>query len=603
MYRNWIVFAQLVLTRREYQGPRINLKYKIGGKQLFGSDLNSFLTSRMRHAILMFAVLLVTACSTQKEHADVLLKKHSKTERSKSAHSIEAHLNFLSGDLLEGRETGSRGYDIGAEYVASYFEQSGFEELGDEGTYFQRIAMISTQAVDDQSSVTLLADKFSIPLTPLEDFLPSPSYYSENTSVTAPVVFVGFGVTSPENNYNDYENIDVKGKIVAILAGAPPTFGNDQRAYYASPQVKLENAVARGAEGMLYFFTPEHRQIFPWAAMRENHKNDVDIRWLEENGTVHGAYEQIRGTAVLSEAGATKLFSNSTKGLAKVFADAAAGAPQGFPLSIEATITSASSIRQFESSNVVARLPGSDPQLRQEHIVYSAHLDHIGIGEPVEGDTVFNGAYDNASGVAVLLEISRMFSLLSTPPKRSVIFLAVTGEEKGLRGSDYFVNNPPVPIDKITANINFDSVLMLQAIHDVVAVGAEHSSLGKIARSVFPQHGMAVSPDRFPEQVIFIRSDHFSFVKKGVPALWPIPGFATEDDPMGAFETVSSWYASRYHKRGDDMSAPFYFDAGADFAQANFALGLAIANDPARATWNSGDFFGKLFADDGKGAN
>jgi hypothetical protein len=418
------------------------------------------------------------------------------------------------------------------------------------------------------------------------------------TSVAAPVVFVGFGVTAPEADYDDYAGVDARGKIVVYLRGAPASLPHNQRAYYSSGRVKRQNALAHGAVGLLSFLTPESEKRFGWGQVL-GHIRQGSMRWLEATGDPHDVSPQVRGTALLSAAGAEALFQGAPQPLEEVLKAAKAGRPRSFELPVEARLRVASRHRQLQSPNVVALLPGSDPDLRQEYVVYTAHLDHLGVGEPDEGDAIYNGALDNASGTAVLLEVARAFASLPQRPRRSVLFLAVTAEEKGLLGSDYFVHHPTVPAESLVANLNLDTAMMLHPLHDVVAFGAEHSSLATVVEQAARHLDLEVSPDPMPGQVLFIRSDQYSFVQRGVPAVFLVDGLKTGDPEFDGRTLLFQWMGTRYHSPKDDLSQDLDFEAGAKFAGVNFLIGYLVANQTPRPAWNQGDFFGEKF---GRGA-
>ncbi len=261
---------------------------------------------------------------------------------------------------------------------------------------------------------------------------------------------------------------------------------------------------------------------------------------------------------------------------------------------MRATIRTLSVHDRLESPNVAGLLRGSDPSLREEVVVYSAHLDHLGIGEPVQGDSIYNGALDNASGSAGLLEVARAFATLPTTPRRSVMFLAVTGEEEGLLGSDYFAEHPTVPIERIVANVNLDGLALLYPLREMVAFGAEHSTLDSTVARAAKRLGVTLAPDPFPQEVFFVRSDQYSFVRRGVPSLFPFMGMRS-DSGVDAPARFKEWLASRYHTPQDDIGQPMNFEAGARHAQLGFLVGLEIANANERPAWRKGDFFERTF--------
>jgi Zn-dependent M28 family amino/carboxypeptidase len=299
-------------------------------------------------------------------------------------------------------------------------------------------------------------------------------------------------------------------------------------------------------------------------------------------------------------AASERLFAGSPHSAKDVYAAAAASKPLSFELPVKARIRNVTRSEDIRSPNIAAKLEGSDPTLEAEHVVYTAHIDHVGIGEPVKGDRIYNGALDNASGTSLLIELARAFSGMNPRPKRSILFVAVTGEESGLLGSDYFARFPTVPEDSIVANINMDQVLMLWPMRDVVAFGADHSSLGAVVEEAARRMGLSVGPDPMPEATIFIRSDQYSFVKQGIPAIMAAPGQKSDDPAIVPGEILGKWLGSRYHQPQDDMDQPLDWDAAVTFARFNFLCGYLVAQAPERPTWNKGDFFGERYGKKGK---
>jgi len=536
--------------------------------------------------LTLLAFLTLAACSAETE------KGTADQEAGISPRALEAHMRFLADDLLEGRGTGSRGYDIAARYVESRLRGLGLAPLF-AGSYRQPVPMRESVAVEGSGALTLTRDGTATPLRADEDFLVFASSRETTTRVGGDVVFAGFGVVAEGRAYDDYAGLDTKGRIVAILDGAPAQFPSDERAYYSSGATKAAEAARHGAIGMIIIMTPDSEKRYPWAA-RVASARSGGVRWLDKDGQPAGSAPAIRATAMLSPGGAARLFGG-TDGLAAAIEAAADGSLKARDLGVSAAIAVDSTRRDFTSLNVGAMLKGADPALADRYVVYSAHLDHLGIRPPINGDSINNGAYDNASGTAMLLEIAARFAHSAKRPRRSIIFVSVTGEEKGLRGSDYFASNPPVAIDKIVADVNMDMLLMQHPVKDIVAFGATHSSLGAITEKAAAAMGITVSPDPFPELVVFIRSDHYSFVRKGIPAISLFPGFNTGDPSEDGKEMFEHWMATTYHKPGDDMNQKFDFDAGATIANLNYRIGRAAADGDAAPNWVAGDFFGRLF--------
>ncbi|NNM31412.1 MAG: M28 family peptidase, partial [Gemmatimonadetes bacterium] len=306
-------------------------------------------------------------------------------------------------------------------------------------------------------------------------------------------------------------------------------------------------------------------------------------------------------TASLNHEAASALFDGATVSREEALGRAAANNPQAFDLATRITMRTRSEHREVDSWNVVARLEGSDPELRDEHVVYIGHVDHFGIGVPVEGDSIYNGAHDNASGVSIVLEIARAFAGLPSAPRRSVLFLIPTAEEWGLLGSDYFARNPTVSQDGLVAAFSLDMPFLFHPLLDIVPYGAEHSSMGQAVARAAGHLGLALGPDPIPEQVLFIRSDHFSFIRQGIPALFIKSGFETGDPDLDGGAINTAFRQNLYHTPFDEPDQGFDFEAGATHARVNFLTGYVIAQDDARPTWNAGDFFGGLFGPSGGG--
>ena len=513
--------------------------------------------------------------------------------------AIRADMRFLSDDALEGRGTGSRGYDIAAKFMASQFESLGLQPAGDNGSYFQSVPLRSAKPDETKSTLVLSRSGKDETLTFRKDYISRGNPVLPETSVEAPVVFVGNGVTASEQNYDDYQGIDAKGKIVAFMFGAP-NFESSLKAHYSSGEVKAHNAAAHGAVGVIILDDPVLERLYSFKEQVRD-LSFPELRWLDKQQQPNDYFPELKGNAFLSLEATKKFFEGSPHSAEEVFAAMKAGKPLSFVMPITAKIRNVTGLQDVGSRNVVAKLEGSDPTLKNEYVVYSSHLDHLGVGEPVKGDSIYNGALDNASGSAILLEVARAFSGMKTRPGRSILFLSVTGEEAGLLGSDYFAHYPTVNKSSVVANVNMDEDLMLWPLRDIVAFGAEHSSLDAVVRKAAARMHLNESPDPNPEEVIFIRSDQYSFVKQGVPAIFPVPGFKSDDPKIKPTEIFKNWEQTRYHQPQDDMDQPgLDFDAAAKYARFVFLCGLLITEDSQRPTWNKGDFFGEHYAHQAK---
>jgi hypothetical protein len=503
---------------------------------------------------------------------------------------VKSVMTFLADDLLEGRQPGTRGFALASRYIQSEFISLGLKP-GVKDSYVQPVPLGKGIVNGNESKFILESGGTTETFAYGQDFIFSPYLVNEQSSITAQLVFAGFGVSAPELGYDDYKGIDVNGKIVVLLDQAPETFGNNERAYFSSPTIKYQEAVKRGAVGVINLGMSRRTS---WEATVRRSAQGT-FKWIDEQGRPNNGFESLKVIATINPANSEKIFKLSGKKLDAVYAGIKAGKPQSFPLKVSAQLSVSTRLSTIESSNLIGIIPGSDSNLKDEYIVYVAHLDHFGIGNPVKGDSIYNGAHDNASGVAILLAIARTFQSLPVAPKRSIVIAVVTGEESGLLGSDYFVSNPTVD-GPIVANLALDMPFFFHPISDVVPYGIQHSSLSKQVEEATKVLNLKVSPDPFPEQVVFVRSDHFSFIKNGIPALFIKSGFITSPtDTVNRAKSDVAWRSTTYHTPQDDMSQAFDFNAALTHVRLNFLIGLMVANDPMRPQWNEGDFFGNKF--------
>jgi len=509
--------------------------------------------------------------------------------------ALRSHVRFLADDLLEGRDTASRGHEIAARFVAAQFEELGLEPSGGGGSYLQRVPLKQARILERGTFFLLnVPGRSPRSLVLGKDFVALPSLLYEHADVLARAVYVGHGISAPEMHHDDYEGVDVRGKVVVILFGAPPTFPNDQRAYYSSTELKNKEAAARGAVAILSLIPPEEETRRSFARLASN-RDRVSMAWIE-GGLPAGVPAGLRARVALSRVVGEEFFEGTRLTADEAFR--AAGEGRTGSLELQATVHLHVESRGgvAESPNVLGVLKGSDPELSKECVVLSAHLDHLGIGAPRNGHAIYHGAYDNASGVAGMMEIARALATTLPRPRRSILFAAFTGEEKGLLGSDYFAHHPTVPLSAVVADLNMDMFLTLYPVKDIVAFGAEHSSLGPLTGEMAARLGLEVSPDPSPQEVIFIRSDHYAFVKQGIPSLMLSCGLKTTDPTIDSAKLFRNWMATVYHSPQDDMTQPMDFESAARIARLYLLVALGVANDPQRPSWNEGDFFGGRFA-------
>ncbi len=507
--------------------------------------------------------------------------------------SISAHLAYLADDSLEGRLTGEPGHELAAKYVADQFAALGLEPGGSEDWY-QPVPLQSYLVDTNSVSLTVHRDAGDAALRYRDDFVIPGDKVREQTRVRGELVYVGFGVHAPQFGYSDYDGVDVNGKIVVVFSGGPHTLESDVLAYFSSSLTKYSELVARGAVGVITIYSRHMEQSFPWPRLAKSAGTKPGMAWVSLSGEADGYFPEILGRAVLSPDAASTLFAGGPISFEDARDASEAATVASVPLGIEASLSRRTEIKRLSSPNVIGILRGTDPALNNEYVVYTAHLDHIGRGVEVDGDDIYNGMYDNALGTAILIESAR--ALAASPPRRSVMFIALTGEERGLLGSDYFAHYPTVPTDSIVANVNIDMPLFLFPLADLVAFGAEHSSISAVAAAAATAEGFVLAPDPIPEEHIFIRSDQYSFVRKGIPAIYLASGFGSTDPDIDGRAMFQEFLRTHYHQPSDDLSQPVDWDSAIRFARANALIGRNIANDDAWPTWNEGDFFGERFA-------
>ena len=508
---------------------------------------------------------------------------------------IKQHMTVLADDGLEGRGPGTAGYEGALRYLETTATAYGLAPAGEAGTFRQRVPLRNSVVVESASAMTVRSSAGATRLTYGTDYLLSADPLREDVAIDdAPVVFVGYGVSAPALGYDDYASgADVTGKVVAFLSGAPARLPSNERAYYSSGAVKEAEALRRGAIGTISFTSPDDPR-FRWDVSVATSKQG-GYAWVDAQGKPNRGDAALRGAASLNHSGVQALFAGAPTTPADVFAAAAKSTPQAFALATRVSLATRSTHKDVESANLVARLEGSDPALKNEHVVYVAHVDHFGRGVAMNGDEIYNGAHDNASGVAIVLEVARAWAALPVKPRRSALFVFVTAEERGLLGSDYFARHPTVPASGIVADLTLDMPFMFHPLLDIVPYGAQHSTLSVPVTRAAQHLGIGIGTDPIPEQALFIRSDHFSFVRQGVPSLFIKSGFQTGDPKKDGAAINAAYRRDVYHKPNDDMSQPFDFEAGAAHARLNFLTGWQVADEAVRPSWNPGDFFGTLF--------
>jgi len=494
-----------------------------------------------------------------------------------------ADVSALASDGMEGRLTGSPGYDRAAAYVISRLKDEGLKPAGTDG-YLQPVAFEQQVVDQDKSSATLVgADGAITPLKVGDQMLITAGAGPRPKGVDAPLVFIGYGLHLPKQGHDDFAGQNLKGKIVIVLSGGPADLTGALKSNARSERnIQLSRL---GVLGIVSLVTPKQVEIL-WERQKLLARSPgmylADVRLRETKKPFF--------TATFDPAQSEILFQGSGHSFAELAALADASAPlPTFPLPVRLRASVAASYSHLTSPNVAARLEGSDPKLRQEYVAVSAHLDHYGIGAPINGDKIYNGAMDDAPGVAAVLDIAHR--LKQGPPlRRSMLFLFFVAEEKGLLGSSYYAKRPTVPGKDIVADLNFDMPLPLWPLKTLYAPGQDESSLGKTAKAVAVEKGLQLIPDPLPDRNVFIRTDQFSFVREGIPALVFKFGFARGTPE---FQIEHDWRAHRYHSPSDDLEQPMLRDEAVKLDDFQAALAVQVANAPERPAWLPDSVFRK----------
>jgi Zn-dependent M28 family amino/carboxypeptidase len=492
------------------------------------------------------------------------------------------YVKVLADDNMEGRETGSAGLQRAEAYIVEQLKQAGIQPAGSDG-YYQQIKFQSREIVEKDSSVVLVRDGKAEPLILGEDV-----FFSTRVDLApelqAPLVFVGYGLRIPEKNYDDLAGLDLNGKVAVILGGSPAEIPGPLASHYQTPVERWKTLHAAGAVGMISIANPSAMDI-PWSRMSVNRTHPsmmlADPEFKETEGEKLALY--------FNPASAGKLFGDSGHSFDELLniAKDRKQLPR-FPLAASIKAKATLEKKDLESANVVAKLPGDDPDLKNEYVVLSAHIDHLGIGAPINGDSIYNGAMDNASGSALLLDVAASLKKSPEKLKRSILFLFVTGEEKGLLGSKYFAVHPTVDAKSMVADINVDMFLPIVPLKILTVYGLAESDLGDMARQVAESHGITVQADLEPQRNIFIRSDQYNFIRHGIPALAMGVG-ATPGSPEQ--KILKDWLTQRYHAPSDDLNQPVDPASAALYEEVVRGLMIAVAQSPQRPQWKQDSFF------------
>ena len=542
--------------------------------------------SRIILALVVTALLVGNAVSQQKSALNEA--------------TLKAHIKFLADDLLEGRGTGARGGEIAAKYIAAQLEAVGAKGAGENGSFFQPVSLVGVKA-DPATVLTISGASGSESLKFADDFVAFTGAQTESVDVDADLVFVGYGINAPEQKWNDYKGADTdyRGKILVMLVNDPPAttaepnlFGGKTLTYYGRWTYKYEEAARRGAVGAILLHTDQSAG-YPWSVVRTSNGSwRFDIARGQNDST---PFLQFRSW--VTDDAARRMMKLAGQDLDALRAKAATRDFQPVNLGLKGKLNLKSEVKRVAAPNVVAVLEGSDPNLKNEYVVYSAHWDHLGIGAPNKnGDTIYNGALDNASGVAVVLSIAETIARMPAAerPKRSSLFLFPTAEEQGLLGAEWYAKHPVVPIDKTAANVNLDSMNVLGPTQDFIPLGAERSSLKAVVDSVAHNMGLRVSPDARPEQGSFYRSDHFPFAKAGVPSISLKEGndYVGRSKEWGE-EQFRAYNTAHYHQPSDEIRDTWDYRGMIQEGEIALAIGRMISDAPEKPRFNPGDEFAK----------
>ena len=507
-----------------------------------------------------------------------------------NAEHIRAHVRFLSHDLLEGRGTGQRGGDIAAEYIATQFWLYGLKAAGDNGTFFQKVPLVGITPAPETTFELVPHKGEAMALKPLDDYVAYDQTQRSSNDIDAEIVYVGYGIEAPEYQWDDYKGVDVRGKVLLMLVNEPSSndpnfFKGPALTYYGRWTYKYEEAARRGAVGAILIHQSEMAS-YPWDVVRNS--NSGEKSFLKSDSP------QLKAAAWIQLGIAKKLAQDSGMDIEKMMAEAQSRSFHPVPLSVKLKAHMVSKIRQFSSDNVVAILPGSDPKLSSEAVMYTAHYDHLGIRPEMPGDNIYNGARDNATGCGILLELARVFAQAQYKPRRSVIFASVTAEEQGLLGSEYLGKHPPIPAGRISLDLNFDDIPPLGEPEEVEVSGAERNTFYPTVQAIATEFRLAIRLDSHPEAGHFYRSDHFSLAHVGIPAFSINEGMKYKHhNTEWGMQQAEEYNNKHYHQPSDEYSPSMDFKGDEAIARFGFALGWAAASQPRLIEWQKGDEFEK----------
>jgi len=502
---------------------------------------------------------------------------------------IRAHVRFLADDLLEGRGTGQRGGDMAAEYIATQFSLYGLKPAGDNGNYLQKVPMVGITPAAETTFALAPSDGASVPLKHLDEYVAYDQTQQPQSDIDAPIVFVGYGISAPEYQWDDYKGVDVKGKVLLMLVNEPPSkdkkfFNGPALTYYGRWTYKYEEAARRGAVAAILIHRTDMAS-YGWEVVRNS--NSGEKAYLKLDGT-----PKLQAAAWVQLDVAKKIASSAGSDMDHLIADAQTPEFKPVPFNVQLKAHMVSKVRPFESNNVVAVLQGSDAKLRDEGVLYTAHYDHLGMRADMPGDNIYNGANDNATGCGILLELARVYGQSVEKPRRSIYFAAVTAEEQGLLGSEYLGKHPPIPAGRIALDLNYDDVPPLGSPEEVEVSGAERTTFYPSVEATAREFRLTIRPDAHPEAGHYYRSDHFSLARVGIPAFSINEGikYKGHDEAWG-LQQDEDYNRNHYHQPSDEYKPEMNFTGDASMARFGFILGWQAATQPKLVGWQSGDEF------------
>jgi Zn-dependent M28 family amino/carboxypeptidase len=503
--------------------------------------------------------------------------------------NIETHVRFLSDDLLEGRGTGQRGGDIAAAYIATQFALYGLKPAGDNGSYLQKVPMVGVTPGADTRFTLVSANGPALNLKPLDEYVAYDQTQQPESNVDAEIVYVGYGIEAPEYDWDDYKGVDVKGKVLLMLVNEPPSddpkfFAGKALTYYGRWMYKYEEAAHKGAVGAILIHKTEMAS-YGWEVVRNSNSGEKSYLKLD-------ATPRLKSAAWIQLNVARNFVATSGLDLDKMMADANSRDFKPVPLHARLSAHMTSEIRPFESNNVIAVLPGADPVLQDEGVMYTAHYDHLGIRPEMPGDNIYNGAMDNATGCGILMEIARVYAGAAEKPRRSIYFVSVTAEEQGLLGSEYLGKHPPIPAGKISLDLNYDDVRPQGAAEEVQVSGAERTTFYPAVQATAQDFRFKIRPDAHPEAGHYYRSDHFSLARVGIPSFSINEGikFKGHDEAWGLAQD-EDYTTHHYHQPSDEYHPGLDWTSDAAMARFGFALGWQAAEQSHLVGWKKGDEF------------